>query len=113
MVAFCTHSLVPRSFHLVYHVDGSLPVHIELPCFARCPFVGDVQIIHPVLMGFRMFPVSSGYKQGSGEHTCSQAVSHGYLFADSRNQSFVPAVYMNRPAGVGDGALRGVFKESH
>lgn len=75
--------------------------------------MGDAQVILPVLMRFRVFPVSSGYKQGSGEHTCSQAISHGYLFADSRNQSFVPAVYMNRPAGGGDGALHGVFKESH
>ena len=92
MVASCTHSLAPHSSHLIYHLDGSSLVHIELPCFAGCHFVHDAQIIHPVLTVFRKFPVFCGYKQSVGECTCSPAISQGSLLVGSWIQSFIPAV---------------------
>lgn len=107
VVAFCTHSLAPHSSHLVYHFGGSSLVHIELPCFAGCRFVCDAQIIHPVLMGFRKFPVFCGYKEGGGEHTCLPAVSQGSLLVGSWIQSFIPAVCSVESTWTG---LMGVMK---
>ena len=106
-MASCTHSLAPHSSHLIYHLDGSSLVHIELPCFAGCHFVHDAQIIHPVLTVFRKFPVFCGYKQSGGECTCSPAISQGSLLVGSWIQGFIPAVCSVESTWMG---LLGVMK---
>lgn len=70
-------SLFSLGLSLWWLVTGSYRAAL----FCRMPFVCDAQVIHPVLMGFRKFPVFCGYKEGGGEHTVRQSSFTGVFIA--------------------------------